>query len=51
MKYSKRSISYVSGNRSEEEKLFQQHDLGKNREMVLDANIVKFMKSKKISDF
>lgn len=44
-------ISYDVGQSAEEEKLFQQHDLGKDREIVLDANIAKYMKSKKVVDF
>jgi hypothetical protein len=51
MKSAKRLISYETGGSSEEEKLFQQQDLSKDREIVLDANIAKFMKSRKITDF
>jgi hypothetical protein len=31
--------------------LFQQNNLGKDREIVLDANISKLMKSKKVMDY
>ena len=51
MKSTKRLITYESGINNEEERLFQQQDLGKDREIVLDANIAKFMKSKKVTDF
>jgi len=32
-------------------KLFQQHDLGKDKHIIIDANISKFMKAKKVLDF
>jgi len=51
MKSTKRLITYETGTNTEEEKLFQQQDLGKDREIVLDANIAKFMKSRKVTDF
>ncbi len=51
MKSSKRLITYELGTSNEEEKLFQQQDLSKDREIVLDANIAKYMKSRKVTDF
>ena len=51
MKSTKRLITYEAVTMNEEQKLFQQQDLGKDREIVLDANIAKFMKSRKVADF
>ena len=51
MKSTKRLITYETITMDEEEKLFQQQDLGKDREIVLDANIAKFMKSRKVTDY
>jgi hypothetical protein len=47
----KKLITYDHGSSHEEERLFQQNDLGKDREIVLDANISKLMKSKKVMDY
>lgn len=51
MKSGKKLIAYDQGNSQEEEKLFQNNDLGRDREIVLDANISKIMKAKKVLDF
>ena len=51
MKSNKKLVSYDQGNSQEEEKLFYHHDLGKDRQIVIDANVSKIMKAKKILDF
>lgn len=51
MRSVKRLITYEAGINNEEQRLFQQQDLGKDRQIVLDANIAKFMKSRKVTDF
>lgn len=51
MKSSKKLISFEQGSSQEEEKLFYSHDLGRDREIVIDANVSKIMKAKKVLDF
>jgi hypothetical protein len=47
----KRLIAFDQGGSQEEERMLQQHDLGKDREIVLDANISKLMKARKVVDY
>ena len=48
---SKKLLMFDQGSSQEEERLFQQNDIVKDREIVLDANISKLMKSKKVLDY
>lgn len=51
MRAGKKLIAFEQGGSGEEERMLQQHDLGKDREIVLDANISKLMKARKVVDY